>query len=83
MNLKVGDIVRITSTRPIDQGIGPYPCWTRSMDDCLGKIGKIRTIASGNCEVECKETLTAWYYAPHWLTKIENKQSENKQLLLI
>lgn len=73
MNLKVGDIVRITNTRPADQGIGPYPCWTRGMDNCLGKIGRICTIVDGNCGVK-SEDQTVWYYAPHWLTKVENKQ---------
>ena len=83
MNLKVGDIVRITITRPIDQGVGPNPYWVQGMDDCLGKIGKIYAEANGNYRVTVEGDESTWYYAPHWLTKIEFNTIKSLQLLLI
>ena len=84
MTLKVGDTVRITSTKPLDEGDYPNPHWTPAMNNCLGKIGTICTIAEGNYGVEAEGSSSIWYYAPHWLTKINTNKSEtNKQLLLI
>lgn len=87
--MNVGDKVRITDTRPTDAGVGSNPFWVQDMDKCLGKIGKIFTISDGNYGVTTEENKYSWYYAPHWLTKIEtslktDKSLEtNKQLLLI
>lgn len=81
--MNVGDTVRITNTRPTDSGVGPNPFWTQSMDNYLGKIGKVYIISNGNYGVVAEGDTSFWYYAPHWLTKIETSLETNKQLLLI
>lgn len=73
--MEVGDLVKITDTRPTD--IYSFePKWQPLMDAYLGKIGRITKANVRNFLVGVDEH-EEWWYSPRWLTKVFLETSDS------